>query len=64
MDYKVQDVLKEGETIDDLIKQMIKETIDEEDPSQDVIDMLKNIAHNYIATLVSEANQIAELQGS
>ena len=49
-------MLKEGETIDDLIKQMIKETIDEEDPSQDVIDMLKNIAHNYIATLVSEAN--------
>ena len=26
--------------------------------------MLKNIAHNYISTLVNEANQIAELQGT
>ncbi len=28
------------------------------------MDMLKNLSHNYICSLITEANQIAELQGT
>lgn len=64
MDQRAEEILGDQRTMDDLIQDLILETVGETDTKSEVLDLLWNLSHNYIASLITQANQVAELQGT